>query len=172
MGPAGAGKTTLGKHLSTYLGVPFIDADHHHSPEAKAKMREGIPLDDTDRAPWLARLRALIEAHDSSQGGPLVLACSALTRRYRELLAGPGDDVLFIYLDVPREELAFRLESRKEHFAGANLLASQLATLERPAPDEALVLDGTQSVDDLCKAVAHALTMEADPSAVEDKNVP
>lgn len=172
MGPAGAGKTTLGARLSTYLGVPFLDADHHHSPEAKAKMHAGVALDDADRAPWLARLRALIKAHDPAQAGPLILACSALTRRYREVLAGPTEDVRFVYLDVPSDELALRLESRKEHFAGANLLASQLATLERPAPDEALVLDGTQSVDDLCKAVAHALTMEADPSAVGDKNVP
>lgn len=176
MGPAGAGKTTLGQRLSTYLGVPFVDADDHHSAEAKAKMAAGTPLNDADRAPWLARLRSLIEAHDTSQGGPPILACSALTRRYRQVLAGPEGssegDVRFIYLDVPRDELSLRLESRTEHFAGANLLDSQLATLERPTPEEALVLDGRLSVEDLCMAVIHALTMEADPSKMGDKFVP
>lgn len=153
MGPAGSGKTTVAKAVSTYLGVPFVDADDHHSPEAKEKMRRGHPLSDRDREPWLAKLRSLMDGHESTLG-PMIVACSALKRSYREALGGGSAKVRFVYLEVPRAVLDARLRARTEHFAGPGLLDSQLKTLEAPAPEEALILDGTRSPEDLAEFIA------------------
>ena len=131
MGVAGSGKTTVGRALAAHLGWPFADADAHHDAEAVAKMARGEGLTDADRAPWLDRLRALIEQH-LAQGEPLVLACSALKRAYRERLARAGEPVRFVWLHAPPEVLAERLEAREGHFAGVALLESQLAALEPP----------------------------------------
>lgn len=165
MGPAGSGKTTIARATSTYLGVPFADADDHHSKSAKEKMFNGIALDDADRAPWLAQLRALIEAHDA-RGGPLILACSALKRQYRAMLGAADPRIRFVYLDVPAAVLETRLRSRAEHFVGPGLLASQLKTLEIPDPGEALILDGTRSIGDLVESIAADLTQRDGHEAI------
>ena len=52
--------STVGALLAQRLACEFHDADDHHSPHNRAKMRAGTPLDDADRAPWLAALAALI----------------------------------------------------------------------------------------------------------------
>ncbi|MCH1596526.1 MAG: gluconokinase, partial [Flavobacteriaceae bacterium] len=52
-GVSGSGKTTLGKSLADYLKEPFHDADDFHPPSNIEKMKSGIPLNDTDRYPWL-----------------------------------------------------------------------------------------------------------------------
>ena len=84
MGVSGSGKSTVGRRLATELGVPFVDGDDEHTPEAKARMAQGIPLDDAWRAPWLDRLHAILRANVD---GGLVLACSALNCGYRRRLA-------------------------------------------------------------------------------------
>lgn len=150
MGVAGAGKTTIGIALAARLGVPFHDADDHHDAVAVERMRAGHPLTDAERAPWLARLNALI-AQVIAAGDSSVLACSALRRAYREALvpagAAPGS-VRFVYLRVPRAELTDRLTNRPAHFMPATLLASQLEVLEEPEPDEdAVALDADQPVE-------------------------
>lgn len=135
MGVSGSGKTSVGRALAARLGWTFDDADDFHTPEAKAKMARGEGLTDADRAPWLDQLRALLAADQ-----PVVLACSALKRTYREQLGAPR--VRFAYLRVPVAVLRERLASRHHHYAGVGLLDSQLATLEEPAPIEhALTLD-------------------------------
>ncbi len=127
MGVAGSGKSTVGHILAAKLGVPFIDADDLHSAEAIADMQAGRPLDDSDRAPWLARVRdAVLQRGDA----PVVLACSALKRSYRDALRDGVPDLTFVALDVDAETLTHRLEARIGHFAGSGLLASQLETLE------------------------------------------
>ncbi len=132
MGVTGSGKTSTGEALAARLGVRFVDADDQHSPEAKAKMARGEGLTDADRAPWLARLRDLLATE-----GPVVLACSALKRTYRDTLRVPG--VRFVYLQVPQALLNERLSHRRGHYAKANLLPSQLVTLEEPALDEGVL---------------------------------
>jgi len=138
MGVAGVGKTTIGRRLAAALGWSFYDADDFHSPANVAKMRAGIALDEADRVPWLARLRALIE-DVGRRGGHAVLACSALRGAYREQLRVPGVDVRFVHLTADPALLRARLAARRGHYMPATLLDSQLATLEPP--------DGAPTVD-------------------------
>ena len=126
MGVTGAGKTTVGRLLARELGVPFLDADDFHSPAAIAFMRAGHPLDDAQRLPWLRRINAALR----EQPDGVALACSALERSYRDVLREGVDGLTFVFLDVDAVVLADRLRSRTGHFAGADLLPSQLATLE------------------------------------------
>lgn len=137
MGVSGSGKSTIGEGLATRLGQPFIDGDSLHPAANREKMAHGIPLDDADRQPWLEAIVAEMDRHRAA-GESLVLACSALKRRYRDFLRGSHDDVRFVYLQASRELLAQRLGQRSGHFFDPHLLDSQLATLEEPSPDEAL----------------------------------
>jgi gluconokinase len=130
MGVTGSGKTTVGHALAESLNWEFADADDFHSPANVAKMRTGIPLDDNDRAPWLASLRHAI-AGWLRDGTDVVLACSALKQVYREeLMVSP--EVRLVYLRGSRELIVDRLSQRHGHYMDPNLLDSQLATLEEP----------------------------------------
>src|SRR5690242_11344049 len=133
MGPAGAGKTTVGKLLADALGWSFLDADEFHSAANVEKMRHGISLTDADRGPWLSSIRSALEASYLA-GTSVVLACSALKEEYRQGLVPDRakNSVQFVYLHAPPEVLRMRLATRVGHYAGPALLDSQLATLEEP----------------------------------------
>jgi gluconokinase len=152
MGVSGSGKSTVGRRLAGELGVPFVDGDDEHTPAAKARMAQGIPLDDAWRAPWLNRLDAILRDH-LERG--LVLACSALTRAYRRRLALGVPGVAFVALVAPREVLAARLAARHGHFAGPALLDSQLATLE--LGDELITVDATEPIETIAATAAAAV---------------
>ncbi len=152
MGPAGAGKTTVGTALAERLGWTFVDADDHHSPANRAKLSAGTPLTDADRADWLEDLRALI-TRALNRREPTVLACSALTNTHRQQLAGGLRSVRFVYLRTQRDVLRQRLRSRRAHMAGESLLESQLTTLEEPGDGAALMLDGATAVDALVEQI-------------------
>ena len=156
MGVSGSGKTTIGERLAARLGCGFSDADQFHSPANKAKMSRGIALTDADRQPWLLAIRAAMD-EQRRQGRNHVFACSALKRRYRELLRGADDDLRLVYLQGPPNLLARRLRQRKGHFFAPELLADQLATLEPPGPDEALVMDIRQPPEVIVEHIAAAL---------------
>jgi gluconokinase len=137
MGVAGAGKTSVGERLAGRLGVPFIEGDAFHPRSNVEKMASGVPLDDADRWPWLDTIGAAIK---DSPAEFLVVACSALKRSYRARLAvAAGRPLVFVFLDASRETLARRLAARCKHFMPPGLLDSQLATLERPGPDESAI---------------------------------
>ena len=135
MGVAGSGKTTIGKLLAEKLGWQFADGDDFHSEENKAKIAQGIPLDDADRAPWLAALRGAIEKWESDKKN-VVLACSALKRSYRDKLQTPTERragvVRFVYLKGDYDLIYSRLHTRHGHFATETILKSQFADLEEP----------------------------------------
>jgi gluconokinase len=135
MGVSGSGKTTIGQALASRLGWVFADADTFHPPENIAKMSAGEPLDDDDRAPWLAAIAARIDEW-RGRGEHGVVTCSALKRRYRDVIVGKRLDVRLVYLDGGRELIAARLAERRGHFMPGALLDSQFAALEAPAADE------------------------------------
>ena len=154
-GVAGSGKTTVGASLADALGWDYIEGDAFHPPENVAKMGRGEPLDDRDRAPWLAALRAEIEAR-LEEGPPAVLAASALKARYRRELHVRHPRVLLVFLQVTPELARERLTARGGHFFGRELVASQFDALERPR--EAFVLPAEWSVDELVEAVRERVT--------------
>ncbi|HEU4700578.1 MAG TPA: gluconokinase [Gemmatimonadales bacterium] len=157
IGVAGAGKTTVGRALAAALGWPFADGDDRHDEASRAKMRAGLPLDDADRAPWLARLAGEIAAW-ARTGTSAVLACSALRARYRATLrAAAPTAVRFVWLDLPAPLAAARIETRAGHFMPAALVASQYAALEPPAADEAIHVDATRPVAEIVARVRAAL---------------
>lgn len=135
MGVSGSGKTSVARSLAASLGAAFLDADDLHSGASRQKMAAGTPLDDADRAPWLARLRDELAARPR-----VVLACSALRRRYRDVLRQAGGDLRFVYLDGSHDLIEARMRDRRDHFMRPGMLRSQFETLERPAADEADVI--------------------------------
>jgi gluconokinase len=142
MGVAGSGKSTVGPRLAEALGVDFVDGDDEHTDAARAQMAADVPLSDEQRGPWLDRLHEVLLNH-ADDG--IVLACSALKRSYRHHLVGGLENVLFVALVAPPEQLEARLKARPGHFAGPQLLASQLHALE--LDDDIAVVDSTQPVD-------------------------
>lgn len=153
MGVSASGKSAVGEALADALGWAFEDADAYHDPASLAKMSRGEGLTDADRAPWLARLGALVRRR-AEAGPPTVLACSALKRRYRDALGAGRPEVAAFWLDVPPAELARRLGDRGDHVAGPDLLPSQLAAFEPPASGR---LDGTRPVSALVDDVVARL---------------
>jgi gluconokinase len=134
-GVSGSGKSTIGTLLAARLGCAFEDGDALHPAANIAKMRAGVPLTDADRWPWLAAVGAWIDARIAA-GLPAVVACSALTRAYRDRLREGRPQVAIVILVVDRDTLAARLAARHGHFFPPQLLASQLAQLELPGPGE------------------------------------
>lgn len=152
MGVSGCGKSTLGSLLAGKLDCRFLEGDDFHDARAIAKMRAGRPLDDDDRWPWLDRLGLAI-GQAMRSGKPVVAACSALRRGYRERLSDAiGGPAHFVFLDADRDELRRRLTQRPGHYMPASLLDSQLATLERPGEDERVMkLDAAAPPEQLCE---------------------
>ena len=141
MGVSGCGKSTLGQALATRLGWPFLEGDTYHPAANVTKMKAGTPLDDSDRAPWLAALALALHAHPAA-----VLACSALKARYRAVLQGgetktalEAKTTLFVHVKGEFAEIAARMRVRAEttgHYMPDTLLQSQFDALECPSPAE------------------------------------
>lgn len=152
MGVSGSGKSTIGEALAATLELPFVDADGLHPPANVALMAAGTPLRDEDRWPWLDAVGAVLARR------PVVVACSALRRIYRDRLREFAPNVVFVHLDGPAALLSSRVTHRVGHFMPAALLESQLATLEPPGPDEhALVFTIADSPESIVEVAARAL---------------
>jgi gluconokinase len=157
MGVSGSGKTTVAKLFAEKAGAIFYEGDDFHPPASVAKMRQGIPLTDDDRATWLRALREIIVG-SLAKNELAALACSALKTKYREQLQGGDARVKFVHLTGPPELIAERLKHRHGHFMPPTLLASQLATLEPPT--DALVFSCAQPPEEIVAKLIQ--TLEAD----------
>ena len=120
-------------------------------------MAAGTPLSDADRAGWLQALADKLRAAHAAGCG-VVLSCSALKRRYRDQLRQGAPGLVFVHLAVDAAVLAERVASRAHRYMPASLLASQLAALEAPAPEEgAITVDGASGFDRIVPAVLQRL---------------
>ena len=141
MGVAGSGKSTVGPLIAKGLGGEFAEGDQFHPAANIAKMTSGQPLNDDDRMPWLAKMADAIRGWTRGPR-PMVLACSALKQRYRDMLAQGSPEIRFVYLKGTRDLIGGRMATRSGHFMPSSLLDSQFKTLEEP--EDAIVLDATQ----------------------------
>ena len=158
MGVSGCGKSTVGEELAPRLGLPFHDGDAFHSAANIDKMSQGTPLTDDDRHDWLATLATKLGQWEAADGA--ILACSALKESYRTTLqSGTRSPIHWVFLDGPPELLLERMGSRKGHYMHADMLASQLATLERPA--YALTLSITATPAELVQQIVAAKEQDA-----------
>lgn len=135
MGVSGSGKSTIGAAVAREIKAKFIDGDDLHPRANIQKMASGQPLNDEDRAPWLLRLNdAAYSLNHKNESG--IIVCSALKRRYRDLLRKDNDNMVFIYLKGSFEVILARLQARSGHFMPTELLKSQFEALEEPGADE------------------------------------
>ena len=154
MGVSGSGKTTIGEALAAQLGCRFYDGDDYHPPENIAKMASGIPLDDTDRASWLAALAAIIrDGLELGENG--VMACSALKEKYRRVLRVDPAQVRFVYLKGGYELILSRMQTRDAHYMKPEMLRSQFEALEEPL--DALTINVSQSPDQIVQNILEEL---------------
>jgi len=146
MGVSGSGKTTLGQALAQKLGWDFFDADDFHPPANIAKMASGIPLSDSDRAPWLAALHDQLSSTLKSNRHP-ILACSALKQKYRVQLLDNINGIEIIYLKGSYDLIWSRMSTREGHYMRSEMLRSQFAALEDP--ENVFALDVSMTVKDM-----------------------
>ena len=152
MGVAGCGKSAVGQHIATLLGLPLIEGDDFHPTANVQKMQQGIPLNDEDRIGWL---QSLAQALTKQERGA-VLTCSALKASYRVALRQGNPGLRFVHLAITQAESLRRVAQRADHFYPPSLVQSQFDALQDPANEPGvLVLDGSQSLQDLAQAAAH-----------------
>jgi gluconokinase len=154
MGVSGSGKTTIGRQLADELGWQFYDGDDYHPQANIDKMSRGIPLNDDDREPWLNGLRERIHNH-LREGRPAVVACSALKRRYRELLLRDNAGAQLVYLRGDYDLILKRMTARTGHYMKAGLLKSQFEALEEP--EGAMAVDISQEPEHIVGLIKREL---------------
>ncbi|KAH8885198.1 thermoresistant gluconokinase [Thozetella sp. PMI_491] len=174
-GPAGCGKTTVAEHISRELNLPYVEGDQFHPPANIEKMSNGIPLTDADRWDWLTLLRdeALARLNAGHEG--VVVTCSALKRKYRDVIrvAGYYDPNLhlhFIYLNASEEVLLRRVQARQNHYMGANMVHSQFEALEPPtaAEKDVITVDVDKSPEEvMAEALAKVLQVRREEALAE-----
>ena len=147
MGVAGCGKSSLGAAVATATGLPLVEGDDFHSLSSRAKMSQGIALNDADRDGWLTTLGEQLRGHPEG----LVLTCSALKRAYRERLRQASPGLRFIFMDIGREQAQARVAARAaQHFFSTTLVDSQFATLQDPTGEAGVLrVDALKPLDRL-----------------------
>jgi gluconokinase len=159
MGVSGSGKSTVMQRMVERLGWPFAEGDDFHSDANVAKMATGRPLTDDDRWPWLRAIAAWIGERERAVENAVV-ACSALRKRYRDLLRNGHPSVRFAHLVVDRDRLARRMAERRGHYMPPSMLDSQLDTLEPLDDDEpGIVVRGDLPPDRIVDEVVSALQL-------------
>lgn len=158
MGVSGSGKTAVGKELSKNLNrqsnFVFIDADDFHSPKAKQRMANNLPLDDEMRKPWVTSImNKLVELFNENKN--VVLAFSGLKQQHRERFRTLPYQCHFYYLKADTNIIRARMLMRKEHFFTVELLASQFLAMQEVDIDEQDIteIDASNTFDEVYKQV-------------------
>ena len=160
MGVAGVGKSSVMTALAAKLRWPALEGDSLHPAPNVAKMAAGVPLTDDDRAPWLEAIAASIGEREAERSSSVV-ACSALRRRYRDVLRRGHPSVWFIHLVAPTDVLASRITNRIGHYMPPEMLTSQLETLEPLEADEpGSTMDTTGSPDEIAERIVTSLALD------------
>jgi gluconokinase len=155
MGVTASGKSTVGKQLALELGWRFLEGDDFHSPENIEKLRQGKPLNDENREPWLEAIRETIRA-TLGRGENAVIACSALKESYRRMLR-VSEQVVFVYFKATIALIQERLRRRVGHFMNPNLIQSQFDTLEEPG--DALQIDADLTPAEIVRIIRNKLSV-------------
>ena len=156
MGVSATGKTVVGEELAEELGCEFVEGDSLHPQRNIDKMTAGIALTDEDRWPWLEAIADLV-ARKHREGISTVVTCSALKRRYRDLLRDAAP-MYFLHLSAPYDVLEQRMQQRTKHFMPTGLLRSQVDDLEELDDDEAgAVIDVTPPLDEVVEESVNAV---------------
>jgi gluconokinase len=155
MGVTASGKTTVGRLLARRLGWTFFEGDDFHSPSSIEKMKQGIPLNDADRGPWLKAIREAIRSR-LEQGENAVIVCSALKRSYRRMLQ-VNSKVVFVYLKSDIELIRRRSQLRTAHFMNPGLVKSQFEALEEP--QSGLTVDASLSPPEIVRLIRVHLSL-------------
>jgi gluconokinase len=156
MGVSGTGKTSVGELLAEELGCEFIEGDSLHPRRNIEKMEHGTPLTDEDRWPWLQAIADLVAVRDH-EGTSTVVTCSALKRKYRDILRDAAP-TFFVHLDAPFQVLEARMQERTKHFMPTSLLRSQFDTLEPLDEDESgAVVDVSPPIDEVVEEAVNAV---------------
>ena len=155
MGVAGCGKSAVGERIAQATSLPLIEGDLFHPAGNIEKMRQGLPLGDSDRAGWLARLAQELAARPAGA----LLTCSALKRAYRDQLRAAVPALRFVHLDLPQDEALRRVAARGGHFYPPSLVASQFEALESPAGEAGvMVLDACLPLDSVAASAVDWLS--------------
>lgn len=178
-GPSGSGKSTVAQKIAQELKLPYIEGDNFHPPANIAKMSAGTPLTDADRWDWLTALREESIRQIQAGNTGVVLTCSALKRKYRDVIRvapyfNNGVYLHFIFLSAPEEVLISRVTARSaatDHYFGADMVHSQFAILESPTPDEVDVIsvDVTLTPDEVMKDALDKINRVMQAQEEEDK---
>jgi len=162
MGVAGCGKSAIGQRIAHLLGLPLIEGDEFHPPRNIEKMRQGLALDDQDRAGWLEQLGLELMRHP----GGAVLTCSALKRAYRDSLRAAAPGLRFVHLHLSQEQALQRVAGRGNHFYPPSLVASQFEALEDPAAEPGvLVVDAALPEEQVARHAAQWLDAQRRPDS-------
>ncbi len=163
MGISGSGKSTVAGILAGQLGWDLEEGDDLHPQENIDKMSAGHPLNDEDRAPWLDTISSWIIEHTMA-GVPGIITCSALKRRYRDVLR--EHNVIFVHLTGSKDLIGRRLATRHDHYMPTSLLDSQVATLEVPGDDErAITIDAGRAPAEEAAEIVRRLGLTPRPGS-------
>ncbi len=152
MGLPGSGKTTIGKLLSKELKANFIDSDNHHSMKNIDKMKNGFPLNDFDRHDWLLSIKK--KANQNLKNQNVIIACSALKKKYRDFLSSLNFKL--VYLKIDHDTAVKRIINRNNHFMPISLLKSQIEILEEPK--KALIIDANFKANKIKKIIINHIS--------------